>query len=1365
MKTARFYGKTTASLLASLIFISGVQQAKATLLDPAQKPLILSESVAPNLIFTLDDSGSMRWAFTPDSYNGNGATRRAKSSTSNPMYYNPAVTYLLPVKYNADGARATSQYTTSFTAAYNNGFDTSRGSLNLSNDYRVGWTYDPKSSVPTVTNANYGYNNTNQRYAENPTADFLAVSNSTTTPGPTETTNLSGPGSSTRTGTFSLTVSGVAYSVTRTNSGCSATKTPASSSTSETVAQPNTPSPTLTTTAVTTTTTTYSSFTCSRSGNNYTVGSTQTVTRSTTTTVARADLTKKGVPAYYYVYDRSLSTCTAPATTTDSCYRLVFVSSSSGIARTDDAAAGTDERANFARWYSFYRNRALTTLTAANIAFTGLPRSIRVTWQTLGGCKTFGSTDALCGTNYLRKFTSNHVGNFFNWLPNVTFTSSTFLLEAMIRSGSMISAADSPAWAANPNPLTNTGGVGTTVQNPKYSCRANYQIMMTDGMWNSTPDEFPESLKTDGSASTLPDGTAYNLQHPFFDPTKSGTKELTTLADLAFHYWATDASDLDDDVKPVVLAPNASDTAAQYWNPKNDPANWQHLTTYTIGLGLSSSLTAAGIPWTGDTHAGAGYEALVSGTRWPEAGEGKSENVYDLWHTAINSRGEFFSADSPDTVVAAFNQIISRISNRKTSAGAPGVTASVVEDSLTREVYETQLNSEDWSGNLTKFGIDTNGTRTEIWDAKTALRSKTASTRNIQMVGNTGSLAEFTWANLSDTQKALLNKDNDLTNTPTDTKGAARLAYIRGDQSAEGSTAGSFRIRSTVLGDIINSSPVIVATPRFVPYLADAIEGVSGDNSYATFKADNRAEILSMELASPRRPMVYVGANDGMLHGFDANTGEERFAFVPSAVIQNLYKLPAQSYAGAGHHYFVDGTPTVSDVYFNNAWHTVLVGTLRAGGRSLFALDVTDPDAITLLWEKSFSDTGLSNLGYTFPQPVIARLHTGEWAVVTGNGYGNQTSSTADNASLMIFDIATGELENELVVTGDVSKANGLSSLRLADNNSDGVADYAYGGDLQGNMWRFDLVTTSATPASPDPFKRGPGFLGDIDASTFAVSYGGSPLYKATDSRTDNSAAAQAITAAPTLVRHPTTLGYLVIFGTGKYFETEDGTVDSSRAMTLYGIWDRETKGQSTSTRSPPVRADLQTQTIDEQPANPFTANVGVEGIRIVSNNNVQWYRTDADGTADADVNKWGWALDLKVIGSTPSYSGEMVINPMAARGQTLLLNTLTPNSDPCKEGVDSWVYGLDPNTGGRTKFNVFDLDNSKTIDDNDAYSSADVDTVVSSYKKPGSGGFTTNNGEIYTAPSQGGGMKYSPGPTSSGRQSWRVIPERETLE
>ena len=845
-----FTCKTALSLATSTALLAvSMQSAQATLLEPAQSPLILSESVAPNMFFTLDDSGSMRWAYVPDSADSLSSTRRAKSSSFNPMYYNPSVTYPLPVRYANDGARHATQYSTTFTNASFNGFDTARGSVNLSNSYRATWTYNPNSTPDTtdLDDSDFGDQFTSNSYAENPNADFGGTTISTNTvAGASGSGTFSGTANSNLANgnSTNLTANGVTFYVTRTsNSSCTATLVTTSrvGAATETT-QNNTPYTGYTTTTSTIRTTNYQGpATCARSGGGgngtYTLGSPTTFTDSVTTTVSRSDLRRAAVPAYYYRYDTTLAGCSS-STSDDNCYRLVNVSATSGTIRTDDSAAGTDERANFARWYSFYRNRALTTMSAANIAFTGLPSSIRLTWQRLNSCNTFN--DSTC-KSFLRKFSQYQRGNFFNWLAGSPFNGGTSLRAAQQRVGEFITTND--AWAYNPYPLSGTGTTGTTVQTPEYSCRANYHLLMTDGMWNGSDGTPSATLRPDHSNATLPDSTTYTQQRPYADATTN------TLADLAFHYWATDArSTLTNDVKPIIQAPNST-PATQYWDPRNDPATWQHLTTFTVGVGLNAALNNANIPWTGDTTGGSGYDALVAGTQnWPptaDSGANNANNVYDLWHTALNSRGEFFSADTPENIVNAFREIISRISNRTTSAGAPGVTASIVQDSLNRDVYETKFNSEDWSGDLTKFHISPAGVRTSVWSAQTQLDTQTPSSRNIKFFSATATskLQNFTWDNLSGSEQTMLNLNFDTMTPSIDTRGNERVEYIRGVQTQEGTASGSFRIRSSVLGDIVNSSPVIVGAPKYLDYLADAIDGNAGD--YASFRTTNASRKLS----------------------------------------------------------------------------------------------------------------------------------------------------------------------------------------------------------------------------------------------------------------------------------------------------------------------------------------------------------------------------------------------------------------------------------------------------------------------------------------------------------------------------------------
>lgn len=283
-----------------------------------------------------------------------------------------------------------------------------------------------------------------------------------------------------------------------------------------------------------------------------------------------------------------------------------------------------------------------------------------------------------------------------------------------------------------------------------------------------------------------------------------------------------------------------------------------------------------------------------------------------------------------DQLTSAFNDIMQR-NNSVTSPAIKPTTTQTSDSNFF--VYRTDYNVETWSGNLIKETIDTNtGDRTPHWSAA----SGGVANRNIKMV-NGNSLASFDWNYFTEDQKLALHTDPQT--GLVDNAGEQRLAFIKGEND-------SFRKRSNrLLGDIINSSPVVVEGAQYLHYLAEAIEPGSDYAAFATEVED-------------RTSLVFVGANDGMLHAFNAESGKEEFAFVPSAVIPSLNKLTSSGYneAGGEHHFFVDGTPVVRDVYINGQWRTVLVGTLRAGGRSIFALDITAPNNISLLWELNVED-------------------------------------------------------------------------------------------------------------------------------------------------------------------------------------------------------------------------------------------------------------------------------------------------------------------------------------------------------------------------------------------------------------------------
>lgn len=1322
----------------------GIGMAAICSADVAQQPLSLTESVPPNMIFTLDDSGSMRWAFAPDSMSADRTTRRAKSSSYNPLYYDPAITYTAPKIIDPSGVEV--ELPTSFAAAYNNGFDTSHGSLNLSNNgYKVSWTYDPVAANLTSTpNSNlptgYGFSSTTPYLAENPGINSFCSVTSLSSNNASKTCTVAGyTVTITRTGTSSCTVTAPIGWPSGTCSGSSGTYIAGWATATLPSSYANDFSCTVTGLA------NGDNKTCTVAGKTATIarssdGATCTVTAPTgwangtcsgSYGTYTASWAKAAVPAYYYVHN-GVESC---AKNDDSCYLLKLVTSS--------------EQQNFANWYSFYRNRALATLSAASLAFYDLSPSLRVTWQGLGNCESPNGSDTLnCENNKFNEFSSSHKSQFYTWLRKIKFDQSTYLPAALWRAGEFLKT--DPAWLKYPQSAKNAS-------NPLYACRPSYHIAMTDGMWNATTADPGNYQQDQTNPINLPDGKQYTGQRPFYDATAK------TLADLAMHYWATDLrSDIDNGLKAYLPFKNEVDAGAQYWDPRNDPATWQHMVNFTIGLGLTQSLNKTDVPWKGDTFTGVGYENLKSGTaNWPAASSGSNNNVYDLWHTAINSRGEFFSVDEPDAMVLAFKTILSRIEERNGSTARPAINSGQIEDAgagkdekIVSYSYQTYFDSGSWSGDIQAFTkrAEINSTTGKLelvfdptkpdWSAKKELDART-SARNIKIAGSGPTkLQDFTWINAgsfgtANTLANLLKNDPDKVSAPCDTADCAekRLNFLRGSTSDEG---GLFRDRKSILGDILNSVPASVRGARYLVSQANKIEG---NTKYQKFYEDQ-------EVRAKNKPRIYVGANDGMLHAFNANTGEETFAFIPTAVFPNLYKLTGKTYS---HQYYVDGSPVVADAYLSDEWRTVLIGTLRGGGKGLFALDITDPDNISLLWE--FSDSNIPaidgtknqvRLGYTFPQPTVARLHNGKWAVVTGNGY-DSTGNTHGKAGLLVIDLESGGLIKNIEVQGTTGIANGLSTPKLADRNVDGVADYAYAGDLQGNLWRFNLTPPVAEEG--DPVFTPPD---STDTDEYLIpSYGGKPLFKAVASSGQN----QSITAAPSIVRHPSRSGYLIIFGTGKYFETTDksGTVES---QSVYAIWDTNADSTSGTEKGPGslaagtlTRARLQEQTYEKLSTD----------MRTLTQNAVKWAvpPSSSGGTwADsaADGYKFGWYFDLK--GSDPTKptasAGEMMVDNMVVLGQTLFLQTLVPNDDPCKAGAESWTYAINATTGGRPRHFAF-------VNLRDP---SDPKKPITTYKQKGIGGLTPTlspNGvwEICTGEVC---VPVAPDPESVGRQSWRQV-------
>lgn len=1286
----------TTGLLSTGILFSATTQAAVS-----QAPLSLTEGVAPNMIFTLDDSSSMHRAFVPDGLGYSGA-RRFRASTFNAMYYNPKITYSIPPAFNSNGTEK--DLKTSFGGAYFNGLmPRATETQDLSSSYEVANAVMVKhdsASVYTTMDADkdrWGYSDWGGGTVLNPEYDFRCAIKSSRLPKNGDKHTCKGDpvtGKSpydgdemdswqTRTGEITITRTG--------GSSCTAVMKAGGI--------------------------TINGVPCSRkyeSGTYYYI----------------ADLTKTSVPAYYYVADKtfgaeedngwnSLADTPDPNGNADcksweSCYRLHFVTETSGELRADDPNASRDERQNFANWFSFYRTRSLATMSAAGLAFYSLDPSIRFTWQSLNTCyigtQSSDETNNKCGANQLQTYSPSHKANFYDWLYNKSdfnytnaSTSGTPLRGALSRAGNFLS--ESKPWKKDP--VANTG--------ESYGCRPAYHVLMTDGMWN-VDDKIAKPGKTVHASTPLPDGKLYSgTQAPYgndYQNTINDTYKDKTLADYAFHYWATDLmsgrSGLENKV-PAYIPYKNTNPEIEYWDPRNNPATWQHMSNFIMGLGLTNSLTKTP-EWSGSTHAGEGYKGLLKGTKWPrptgvQGHADNKNNVYDLWHAALNSRGQFYSVDTPEDMVSAFKDIMSRIASRKSTGAAPAISNTLGIDLSDPEDPQSYLitysfessfdNTADWIGELKMVksyrqwvsdgegGGGFESHKEDVWLASKKLPQ--ASKRTIKFAVD-GQLKDFEQTNVEGTAlQAELNKNPETGGSQAgagDGFWGKRVEYLRGDASNEGEGDNQFRKRtrtpgsSSPLGDFLASQPALVQRPQYLPLFSNKLEG---NTAYTTF--------IQTIQTNGRDGRLYIGGNDGMLHGFDTSTGAETFAFIPTAVFPNLNKLTGKNYT---HHYYVDGSPEVADVYDHDAgtWKTILVGTLRAGGKGLFALDVTNPTDVKLLWEfdefnytsKDGYRNGMVGPGYSFPKPTIARLHNGRWAVVTGNGYEGANTNNG-KAALYVIDAITGKLEKALEVQSATAAPNGLSTPRLADFDSDGVADYAYAGDLHGNLWRFDLFGTGAS--TDRDLADGPIYGNKNSPSTdgFKVSYASKPMFTATSE--DN--AVQPITAAPSLSRHPSGNGYLVILGTGKYFEDGDKTGTETHAQSLYAIWDEKTKAETTNATGMPInRNSLVEQTITQTNLIAEGKTSGLERVaRTLSNNAVSYYDTNGN------VSKKGWYLNLAASGS---YEGEMMIENMRVLGRdTLLISTLVPNDDPCAHGAGNWLYALNPVTGGRTTHHAFD--------------------------------------------------------------------------
>jgi type IV pilus assembly protein PilY1 len=774
-----------------------------------------------------------------------------------------------------------------------------------------------------------------------------------------------------------------------------------------------------------------------------------------------------------------------------------------------------------------------------------------------------------------------------------------------------------------------------------------------------------------GSSNPGSGTTACNLG----TTTTTAGSTANTLADVAAYYYQ-------NDLRPSMT----NNVPSAGTGVEDDNAPHQHMTTFTLGMGLDGQLRFDPnyrSQSTGD------FADIRSGAKnWPNPNPSSANTsnlneqkarIDDLWHAAVNGRGQYFSAKDPTSLASSLVTALTSINARLSSAAAAATSTlepTAGDNLIILPTYTTQ----EWTGEIRGHLIDvTPGSATygqlqptPIWSAQTKLDNKTKAAcdnRTIKLFrpGAADNLVDFTWntqacdaaGNPTGTPATALNTaeqdfftagggtdevmalsqyalmtdgTSGTVDQRTPARGANLVNFLRGQRGKEGTTPFTpndanklYRQRKHVLGDIVNSQPLFVRGAAFK----------YADTGYASF---------STSVAS-RQPMVYVAGNDGMLHAFtapsDSTGGEELWAFIPRAVLPRLHKLADANYANL-HEYFVDGRPMRDDVYDSgsNTWKTILVGGLNKGGRGYYALDITNPTAPKALWEFTH-DPGVCggagqyadcHLGYTFGNPVITKLKDGRWVVVVTSGYNNINSPAIagdGEGYLYVLEALTGRIIYKIGTgAGDATNPSGLAKITAWVNSAstDNTAERVYGTDLLGNIWRFDINDERDATSAPvlPPAGR------EATRLTTLKDPSGNP---------------QPITIAPRLSEVGSPPSPYVFVATGQYLGVSD--VSTTQVQSVYAIKDTLTATAIANPRQSLAKISL-----------PTSGN-----------------RTATCNTATGCNTANGWFSDLPDSGERVNVSMELQLG-------TLVVASNVPANSACEPGGYGYLNFFDTSSG-----------------------------------------------------------------------------------
>lgn len=919
-----------------------------------------------------------------------------------------------------------------------------------------------------------------------------------------------------------------------------------------------------------------------------------------------------------------------------------------GADRLDCAGATSctydEEMTNFANWYVYYKSRLQMMKTSVGLAFAAITGNYKV-----GYVRLSNAGSGLAIDQKPADFTGSARTTWYNNLYSTTTSGSTPIRTAMDSVGRMF---------ANLAPY-NYGAGQEVVQ---YPCQQNFLILTTDGYWNGSTtnnvvnnDNLENPARFCTQARGCVDGRAQGQP---------------SIADVALHWYNGGSSTTTVSLRPT-LEPDMTRPGSVPAGPGEN--THLHMNTYTLGLGMDGVMNYERNYDTAPRPGGDFYNLITGATSgcpwngngayvWPDPATSSTastvqERVDDLWHAAINGHGKYFSAQEPKEVVSGLSEALSNMQVR-TGAAAAAATSTPNITRTDNDIFSDTFTTVKWYGELSNQKIDiTDGSviPTPVWTTSDTLGKRVANntdTRRIYMTNPAGSaggdLLEFRFANmtgitagwfsnkcaalsqctlLSAADKAIVNDGDNLVNWLRGQQQYADDNLFRAYTPTTNTPAGASGPIPIVLGDIASSKPAFLRAPL----------GEYPDADYDAFKD----KYGNPDSPSYRVGAVYTAANDGMLHAFNAANGEEIWAYVPRITMKKLHAQASTTY-GTNHQYTTDGSPEVADVKVDTPagrqWRTILVAGLNGGGRGYYALDVTDTGAAPKqLWEFCADPAVCAlndpDLGLTFGNPQFGTLADGRWVVFLTSGYNNITGTDGVGGGdgkgyLYVLDAYSGQLLKKVSTnSGDTTTPSGLAKITAISDDpaSDPKATYIYGGDNQGQMWRFDLTADSGAVSV---IKMGDAGVNKPITTRPDVTMCGVPMTTTTGGVTTTSVQGVRV----------------VLYGTGRLLDIPD--TSSTAIQSLYLLKDSGV----------PI-GNIRGSTMVQQTLSLLGSSSNTNSYAITSN--------------PVDLSqKDGWFFDWSLV------PGErMNLDPQIVSGVANVVTNLPTSSSSCSVGGSSNLY------------------------------------------------------------------------------------------